>query len=107
MRERESRGERAAPTLAPPPGLLEVVDEEPRRLHQPLDLVRSSGLRLLIVILAGLASGAQSTVQGANDDVARLLGETADPVISTIRAVGAFGVLILPMALATRELVRG
>jgi uncharacterized membrane protein YbhN (UPF0104 family) len=89
------------------PALLQVVDEEPHRLHQPLDLVRIAGLLLLIAVLAGLASVAHSTVQGANDDVTRIVSETADPVVSTIRAVGAFGVLVLPIALVTRELMRG
>jgi hypothetical protein len=99
--------DRAVPSPAPSQGLLQVVDEEPGRLHQPLDLVRISGLLLLLVILAGLASVAHSTVQGANDDVTRLLSETAGPVISTIRVVGALGVIALPIALVTRELIRG
>ena len=97
----------AAPAPVPSQGLLQVIDEEPTRLHQPLDLVRICGLLLLLAILAGLASVAHSTVQGANDDVTRVLSETADPMISTIRVVGALGVLVLPIALVTRELIRG
>ena len=99
--------DRAIPALVPSQDLVHIVDDEPRRLHQPLDLLRVVGLLVLLAVLAGLASVAHSTVQGANDDVTRVLSETADPVVRIIRVVGALGVLVLPIALVTRELVRG
>jgi uncharacterized membrane protein YbhN (UPF0104 family) len=87
--------------------VLQVVDDEPRRVHQPLDLVRICGLLFLLAVGAALASVARETVQGANADVTRVLGETADAVVSAVRVLGALGAIALPIALVTRELVRG
>ena len=97
----------AVPSPAPSQGLLQVVDEEPSRLHQPLDLVRISGLLLLLVVLAGLASLAHTTVQGANDDVTRLLSGDSRSGDQHHPRPGAVGGHRPPIALVTRELVRG
>jgi glycosyltransferase 2 family protein len=85
---------------------IEVVDVEPRRVRHPLDLLRVVGLLLVLAFIAGLGTIARDTVQGANSDVTRILGEVPRVLIHALSLVGAFGALALPITLVGRELLR-
>jgi uncharacterized membrane protein YbhN (UPF0104 family) len=96
----------AGPASRPPRDPAAVVDEVPRRLHRPLDLVRVCGLLVLLAAVAGFATVAHATVQGANDDVTRLLATTPALLRRGLKLLGTLSVLALPVALVTRELAR-
>lgn len=75
-------------------------------MRRPLDLVRVAGLLLGLALIAGLGTVARSTVQGANADVTRMLGEVPRVLIHALSLVGTIGALVLPVALVVRELLR-
>jgi glycosyltransferase 2 family protein len=83
-----------------------VIDDEPRRVRRPLDLLRVVGLLFVLAVLAGLGTIARDTFQGANADIARLLGEVPHLFIHLFSLVGAFCALALPIGLVGRELQR-
>lgn len=84
-----------------------IVDSDNRRLRRPIDLVRLVGLLLLGMLLLGIAVVARDTTQGANADLARLLGEVPHVFIRTFSWLTSFGALAVPIAFMVRELVRG
>ena len=84
-----------------------VVDSLPARVRRALDLVRLTGLVVVVVVLAGLGSIANNTTIGANDDLARLLDEVPHVFVHALSLLGAFGALALPVAFVVREIVRG
>ncbi len=84
-----------------------IVDSHKRRLRRTVDLVRLAGLFLLGMLLLGIAIVAHDTTQGANTDLARLLGEVPHVFIRTFSWLTSFGALAVPIAFMVRELVRG
>jgi len=84
-----------------------IVDSRNGRVRRPVDLVRLAGLVLLGLLLFGISVVAHDTTQGANSDLARLLGEVPHVLIRTFSLLTAFGALAVPLAFMARELVRG
>ncbi len=84
-----------------------IVDTQNRRIRRPIDLVRLAGLLLLGLLLLGIALVAQDTAQGANADLARLLGRVPHVFIRAFSWLTSFGALAVPIAFMARELVRG
>jgi uncharacterized membrane protein YbhN (UPF0104 family) len=91
----------------PEPATVEVLDEAPRRLRRPLDLARIAALVLVIALIGALAILATDTIQGASQDTTRLLHHLPRVFVRVLSLVGAFGALVLPIAIVIRELVRG
>ncbi len=86
---------------------LKFIDERPRRIRRPLDLVRATSLLLAVLLLVGLGTIGGDTNRGANEDVTRLLSEVPHVFIRLFSTLGAFGALALPVAFIVRELIRG
>jgi glycosyltransferase 2 family protein len=84
-----------------------IVDSHNRRVRRPLDLVRLVGLLALGLLLFGIAVVAHDTTQGANADLARLLGEVPPVFVRTFSWLASFGALAVPIAFMVRELARG
>ncbi|MFL6160654.1 MAG: YbhN family protein [Jatrophihabitantaceae bacterium] len=84
-----------------------IIDSHKRRVRRPVDLIRLVGLLLLGLLLCGIAVIAHDTTQGANSDLARLLGRIPHVFIRTFSWLAAFGALAVPIAFMVRELARG
>ncbi|HTZ44263.1 MAG TPA: lysylphosphatidylglycerol synthase transmembrane domain-containing protein [Jatrophihabitans sp.] len=84
-----------------------IVDSPAARIRRPIDLVRLAGLLLLALLLVGVAVVAHDTTQGANADLARLLGRVPRVFVRAFSLLASFGALAVPIAFMARELVRG
>jgi uncharacterized membrane protein YbhN (UPF0104 family) len=84
-----------------------IVDRQSRRVRRSIDLVRLVGLLLLGLVLLGIAVLARDTTQGANADLARLLGRVPHVFVRTFSWLTSFGALAVPIAYMGRELARG
>ncbi|HEX2903030.1 MAG TPA: flippase-like domain-containing protein [Jatrophihabitans sp.] len=84
----------------------EIVDVRDGRIRRPIDLVRLFVLLLLGLILIGLAIIARDATRGANQDLARLLGEVPRVFIRAFSLLASFGALAVPIAFMVREIVR-
>ena len=87
------------------PGAIQVTDRLERRIRKPIDLLRcvSSGIEIIVLAIAGVAasattSGIETNIVGASRRLHTLL-TVAQPLV-------LFGILIVPVALAVRQLVR-
>jgi len=85
----------------------EIIDITQPRVRRSLDLVRLTGLVAAGLLLVGLGLVATSTSRGANDDMARLLGEVPRVFVRAFSVLAAFGALAVPLAFMVREIVRG
>lgn len=88
------------------PGVV-IVDSAARRVRRSLDLVRLVGLVLVGLLLIGIGIVARDTSNGANEDLARLLGEVPRVLIRGFSLLTSFGALVVPLAFMVREIVRG
>jgi glycosyltransferase 2 family protein len=91
----------------PEPAGIEVIDHQPTRIRRPLDLFRLIGLLVLLVVLGGFGTYATSTAHGADDDLTRLLNGVPKLLIHLLSLFGSLGVLVVPVVLVVREIVRG
>ncbi|MDQ2838916.1 MAG: flippase-like domain-containing protein [Actinomycetota bacterium] len=91
--------------INPPPVVID--DSGPGRVRRSLDLVRLIGLLVGGLLLVGIGIVAQDTSRGANDDLARLLGEVPHVFIRAFSLLTSFGALVIPLAFMIREIVRG
>lgn len=96
-----------APVRPPPDPTLSVSDETPTRVRRSLDLLRLTGLLLIVVLIAGLGTVATDTIAGLNADLTRLLNEVPRLFVRALSLLGAIGALALPVALVIRDIVRG
>ena len=87
------------------PGAIQVTDRLERRIRKPIDLLRciTSGIEIIVLAMAGVAasattSGVETDIVGASRRLHTLL-TVAQPLV-------LFGILIVPVALAVRQLVR-
>lgn len=69
--------------------------------------MRLAGLVLTGLLLVGLGLIAAGTSRGANEDLARLLGEVPHLFVRAFSLLAAFGALAVPLAFMVREIVRG
>src|SRR3954451_24302091 len=93
----------------PPPGAagVDVVESRPGRVHHPLDLIRLTARRDVLLLLTGLAVVSRDTSAGLSSDLARLLGHVPAALGSVLRLVSAFLALAVPLAMIVREIVWG
>ena len=87
------------------PGAIQVTDRLERRIRKPIDLLRcvTSGIEIIVLAVAGVAasattSGVETNIVGASARLHTLL-VVARPLV-------LFAILIIPVALAVRQLVR-
>lgn len=89
-----------------PPQVL-ITDFSTARIRRSLDLVRLAALILGVLVLGTLGIVARDTSNGANNDLARLLGEVPHIFIRSFSLLTSFGALAVPLAFMVREIVRG
>jgi glycosyltransferase 2 family protein len=91
--------------MPPQPGAIEVTDRLERRIRKPVDLLRciTSGIEIIVLVVAGVAASATTT--GIETDI---LGasERLHTLLAVARPLVLFGILIIPVALAVRQLFR-
>jgi glycosyltransferase 2 family protein len=91
--------------MPPQPGAIEVTDRLERRIRKPVDLLRciTSGIEIIVLVVAGVAASATTT--GIETDI---LGasERLHTLLAVARPLVLFGILIVPVALAVRQLFR-
>ena len=93
--------------MPPQPGAVQVADHLERRIRKPVDLLRCvvSGIEIIVLAVAGVAASATTT--GIETDIvgaSKRLPHTL--LVVAPAALTLFAILIIPVLLAVRELVR-
>ena len=94
---------RPAPAAAP---ALVVVDHLARRIRRPIDLLRAVTTLLGIVLLAGIGLLAHATAAGVEIDAVGAGRRLPHALLSVLGVAATLALLLLPMALAIRQLSR-
>jgi glycosyltransferase 2 family protein len=85
---------------------LVVIDQRARRIRRPIDLLRCLVAALGIVVAAGIGLLAHATAAGVEIDAVGAGRRLPGAVLSLFAIVGALALVLLPAALAIRELSR-
>jgi len=87
------------------PGAIQVTDQLERRIRKPIDLLRcvTSGIEIIVLALAAVAASATTT--GVETDIVGASGRL-HTLLVVARPLVLFGILIIPVALAVRQLFR-
>jgi glycosyltransferase 2 family protein len=83
-----------------------VEDHLARRIRKPMDLMRCLVSCIEIVLLAALAVAAGAATTGIDTDIVGASRRLPHALLTAARPVALFALLLLPVALAIRELVR-
>jgi uncharacterized membrane protein YbhN (UPF0104 family) len=91
--------------MPPQPGAIQVTDRLERRIRKPVDLLRciTSGIEIIVLAVAGVAASATTT--GVETDIVGASGRL-HTLLVVARPLVLFAILIVPVALAVRQLVR-
>ncbi|HJX99753.1 MAG TPA: lysylphosphatidylglycerol synthase transmembrane domain-containing protein [Streptosporangiaceae bacterium] len=86
-------------------GAIQVTDRLDRRIRKPVDLLRciTSGIEIIVLAVAGVAASATTT--GVETDIVGASGRL-HTLLVVARPLVLFGILIIPVALAVRQLFR-
>ncbi len=101
-------GERATGAAAaafPSPELL-VEDHRARRIRRPVDLLRCAAAGLGIALLIGVGLLARATATGVETDVVGASRRLPGAALSTLGVAATLALVLLPIALAIRQLLR-
>src|SRR5579862_704195 len=92
--------------MPPQPGAIQVTDRLERRIRKPIDLLRcaTSGIEIIVLAAAGVAASATTT--GVETDITGASGRVSSAVLAAARPLALFAILIIPVALAVRQVVR-
>ena len=92
--------------MPPQPGAIQVTDRLERRIRKPIDLLRCavSGLEIIVLAVAGVAASA--TTRGVEIDIVGASGRLPHALLVVARSLVLFAIVIIPVALAVRQLVR-
>ena len=88
------------------PGAIQVTDRLERRIRKPIDLLRcvTSGIEIIVLAAAGVAASATTT--GVETDITGASARLPHALRVVAPTVALFAILIIPVALAVRQLVR-
>jgi uncharacterized membrane protein YbhN (UPF0104 family) len=91
--------------MPPQPGAIQVTDRLDRRIRKPIDLLRciTSGIEIIVLAVAGVAASATTT--GVETDIVGASGRL-HTLLVVARPLVLFGILVIPVALAVRQLFR-
>jgi uncharacterized membrane protein YbhN (UPF0104 family) len=92
--------------MPPQPGAIQVTDRLERRIRKPIDLLRCTTSFLEIVILAVAGVAASATTTGVETDITGASGRLPHALLTVAPPLALFALLILPIALAVRQLIR-
>jgi glycosyltransferase 2 family protein len=92
--------------MPPQAGAIRVTDRLERRIRKPIDLLRciTSSLEIIVLVAAGVAASATTT--GLETDITNARGHLSGAVLAVAPSLALFAILIIPVALAVRQLVR-
>jgi len=105
-RERPPDGSPSPSPGAAAPGVVIVENHAERRIRKPIDLLRFVVGCLGIALLAGAGLVAHATAGGAATDIASASNRLPGALLGLLGLASAFALLVLPVALAVRQLVR-
>jgi glycosyltransferase 2 family protein len=88
------------------PGAIQVTDRLERRIRKPIDLLRciTSGLEIIVLAVVGVAASATTT--GLETDITGARTHLPEALRVVAPTVALFGIIIIPVALAIRQIVR-
>jgi glycosyltransferase 2 family protein len=88
------------------PGAIQVADQPERRIRKPIDLLRciTSGIEIIVLAVVGVAASATTT--GVETDITGARRHLPDALRVVAPTVALFAILIIPVALAVRQIVR-
>jgi uncharacterized membrane protein YbhN (UPF0104 family) len=89
------------------PGALQVTDQLERRIRKPIDGLRCIMSCVWILVLAVAAVAAAATTTGVETDIVGASRRLPHALLVVAPPVALFALLILPVALAVSQLVRG
>jgi uncharacterized membrane protein YbhN (UPF0104 family) len=92
--------------MPPQPGAIQVTDRLERRIRKPIDLLRCVTSFIEIVVLAVAGVAASATTTGVETDITGASGRLPSAVLAVAPPLALFAILIIPIALAVRQLVR-
>jgi len=87
-------------------GAIQVTDRLERRIRKPVDLLRcvTSGIEIIVLAVAGVAASATTT--GVETDITGASARLPYAVRVVAPTLALFAILIIPVALAVRQVVR-
>jgi glycosyltransferase 2 family protein len=88
------------------PGPIQVTDRLERRIRKPIDLLRciTSGIEIIVLAVVGVAASATTT--GLETDITGARTHLPEALRVVAPTVALFGIIIIPVALAVRQIVR-
>ena len=88
------------------PGPIQVTDQLERRIRKPIDLLRciTSGIEIIVLAVIGVAASATTT--GVETDITNARARLPQALHVVAPTVALFAILIIPVALAVRQVVR-
>jgi len=88
------------------PGAIQVTDRLERRIRKPIDLLRciTSFIEIIVLAVAGIAASATTT--GVETDITGASAHIPHALRVVAPTVALFAILIIPLALAVRQVVR-
>src|SRR3984957_2663566 len=92
--------------MPPQAGAIQVTDRLERRIRKPIDLLRCATSGIQIIVLAGAGVAASATTTGVETDITGASGRLPHALLTVAPPLALFALLILPVALAVRQLVR-
>src|SRR5580693_9103244 len=92
--------------MPPQPGAIQVTDRLERRIRKPIDLLRCITSSIEIIVLAAAGVAASATTTGVETDITGASGRLSSAVLAAARPLALFAILIIPVALAVRQVVR-
>jgi glycosyltransferase 2 family protein len=92
--------------MPPQPGAIQVTDRLERRIRKPIDLLRCITSSIEIIVLAAAGVAASATTTGLETDITNARGHLSGAVLAVAPSLALFAILIIPVALAVRQLVR-
>jgi uncharacterized protein (TIRG00374 family) len=92
--------------MPPPSGAIKVTDRLERRIRKPIDLLRciTSFIEIVALAVAGIAASATTT--GVETDITGASARLPQALRVLAPTVALFAILIIPVALAVRQVVR-
>ena len=92
--------------MPPLSGAIKVTDRPERRIRKPIDLLRcvTSFIEIVALVVAGVAASATTT--GAETDIIGASARLPQALRVLAPTVALFAILIIPVALAVRQVVR-
>src|SRR5580700_3717591 len=92
--------------MPPQPGAIRVTDRLDRRIRKPIDLLRCTTSFIEIIVLAVAGVAASATTTGLETDITTARGHLSGAVLAVAPPLALFAILIIPVALAVRQLIR-